>query len=84
MPSAQPNSQFTVLEDVSSFTSGDAARYTAQMLRSLHKIANRQGQTVLACLLEAAADEAESLAAAHVLRQKTERSSDQDCQASET
>ena len=54
------------------------------MLRSLHKIANRQRQTLLACLLEAAADEAESLAASHELRQKPKRSDDQGGQASET
>lgn len=85
MASAQPNSQFTVLEDVAAFTPGDAARYTAQMLRSLYKIANHQRQILLACLLEAAADEAESLAAAEVFNQTPSHMGDnRGDQASET
>ena len=44
-------------------TSAETARYTSELLDSLRKIATRQGQGVLAHLLELARFEAQSLAA---------------------
>jgi hypothetical protein len=47
-----------------SLSPGETARYTRELLESLRKIAERQGQGVLAHLLALARYEAQSLAAA--------------------
>jgi hypothetical protein len=74
MPQAVKNAR---LSPVAPVTEGmgpaETARYTADLLDSLRKIADRQGQAVLAHLLELARFEAHSLS---VFRTKTRGSLD--------
>ncbi len=64
MPQAAKNPRFSPAAPVTEgMGPAETARYTAELLDSLRKIADRQGQAVLAHLLELARFEAHSLIA---------------------